>query len=222
MGGVKNWSVGAQRGRETQSARAAENLEGAKRIFEFIVWKYRPTTRAQYAQRLNDEGCPTPSGRAKWSGSLVNQYMRRLGQTPKSLLAEFPERTGMDVAYRPEIYAAYRAEIMRLSEVHHRNGNWRSATEREPKVNGAIYHPKFGHGDFVGRVGLTKMLGTFTTRDANGSVHFIERECRPADLLVFEFYRSVEQRYADQIEFWKRLIKDEKMSLRLLIDGWYL
>lgn len=221
MGGVKNWSVGAQRGRETQSARAIDNLEGAKQVFEFIVWKYRPTTREQYAQHLNEEGCPTPSGKAKWSGNLVHQYMRRLGQTPKSLLAEFPERTGIVIDYRAEVFAALRDEITRLNTPSEANGCWCSTLDVDPRWGQVVSHPTYGRGSFVERLGLTKLLCEFWLLSPEGSPELVERECRPADVSVFIFHLSAEERVAAQTEFWKRMIAGEKPLPRKLIDGWY-
>lgn len=219
---MKNWSVGAQRGREAQSARAIENLEGANHAFEFIAWKYRPTTREQFAQCLNEEGYPTPSGRSKWSGNLVNQYMRRLGQTPKSLLARFPESSGIGYGFRPEVYDVMRKEIVRLNAPSGKNGSWHPALEVEPRRGQTILHPDFGQGNFLERISLTRLLCEFALPSPEGSVELVERKCRPADISVFVFHLSMEERYAAQIAFWKRVIIDEEASHRALIDGWIL
>lgn len=220
--GVKNWETGTVRGRETQSLRSAERALAVRAAFEFIAWKYRPKTRAAYASHLVDEECPTPSGRGHWTGNLVNQYMRRFGQTPKSLLEQFPERSGVDNGYQPEVYAAFRAEIQRINTPSERNGTWRSALEVEPTRGQCIFHEALGHGDFMSRTGVAKLLCQFDVRACDGSLERVDHECSPSRLLVFHFHLSPKERHTAQIEFWKRLIAGREMEFRRLINGWHL
>jgi hypothetical protein len=220
--GVKNWEEGARRGRASQTARSEERAEAVREAFEFIAWKYRPKTRDEYARLLLEEGCPTPSGRGKWTGNLVNQYMRKFGQTSKSLLTQFPDGDEVREEYRPEVFAAYRAEIARIETPSEHTGRWISGLETVPRKGQLVSHAEFGYGDLIEETSPGKWACRFICQDDSGEAVFVDRIINAVDLTVFEYNLSVEQRRQKAIEFWQRLTAGETKEYRKLVDGWHL
>lgn len=220
--GVKNWEEGARKGRASQTARSEQRAEAVRETFEFIAWKYRPTTRDEYAKHLLAEGCPTPSGRGKWTGNLVNQYMRKFGQTTKGLLNQFPDGDEVREEYWPEVFAAYRAEIARLETPSEHTGQWVNVLHTVPHRGQLVSHAAFGCGDLIEEASPGRWSCRFIDRDDSDKAVFVDRICNAVDLTVFEYNLSVEQRRQKAIEFWQRLTAGETKEYRKLVDGWHL
>jgi len=218
----RNHEIGVQNSREIRSARSQQRSRAVWEDIEFLAFRNRPRTAADYADILNAEGRPTPSGEGVWSKPLVQRYMTMFGSNAKKLLACYPERSGSALGYPAEVYAALRAEIARHNAVDETNGNWVAAIDIEPTPLQPIFHVTRGHGDFIERSSTTKLCCRFNEVDGDGNVALVEAECRPIDLTAFVYHQTAEARRLLVERYWLMLVERYDKTFRKLTDGWHL
>lgn len=214
--------VGQQNSRIVRSARSKERAQAVWEDIQFIAWRDRPKSQTEFADILNEEDRPTPTGKGRWSRELVKRYMSLFGSSVSKLRAEFPERTDAAFAYPAEVYEALRSELFRLNATTEANGRWITATQLAPSPLQSVDHPTWGFGYFVEPISLAVFRCRFTDLDARGDIVFVDHDCRAIDLKLFVFHRSAEERRLAAADYWQRLIKGHEKGFRRLVNGWHL
>jgi len=218
MSRPQNWQDGVEKSRAVRSAKAQERAEAITSAFFYIARRDGPNTLAEYARIMTDE-CRTPSGRGKWSISLVHRYMRKGGWTPKSLRATFfKDRSDWVIEYPADLYAEWRAAIGQAHDLSDANGTWMAATERDLKPKQTVRHVSLGVGTCVERSSLATYVCSFHGDDDQ----FEPTPCRAIDLEGFEYFRSFEDRQQEIIDARERIFSKSEKGLRKRSDGWHL
>lgn len=215
-----NWKIGVARSRAVRSKKALERAEGISRVIVSIATDYGPETLAEYARIMNDE-CYTPSGRGKWSISLVHRYMQKGGWTPKKLRDTFfKDRSGDVVDYPAPLYAEWREAIGRAHALSAENGAWFAATSHDLIPNQTVRHARFGAGHCIERSALAMYLCTFPTYD--DAEPFRSEVCAAIDLQGFKYFLSFDDRQEALRLAQIRIFSKARKTLRTLSDGWHL
>ena len=203
-----------------RSQRAEERAEGVLDTIQEIARIYGPKTLAEYVTVMNAE-CYTPSGRGKWSISLVHRYMRKRDWTPKSLREIFfGPRLDIVVDYAPHLHEKWRAAIGRAHGLSVENGTWIAAIKKDLTQSQTVHHRHLGFGHCVERLSLATYMCCFP--NSHGEVPFDHTECGAVDLEGFEYFRSFEDRQKDLIKAQKEIFGGATKDVRGLVDGWHL
>lgn len=218
----QNSDIGQRNSRAARSAKSKDRSLGVFEDIQFVAIRDRPKTLADYARIFNAEGRPTVSGKGEWSVPMMQRYMKMFSISAKKLLADNPVSSGIGVGYPPEIYAALRSEMMRLNTISDGNGVWVSALEADPHHGQPVFHTVHGHGDFLEQLSLTSLRCGFVVLDQQGEFVSVKHKCRPADLKLFVFHMSAEERRQVAADFWRRLTAHQEGGGRYLTNGWHL
>jgi hypothetical protein len=193
------------RNHEVGLARSLEARRKAAKSYDQLIWDwlfniaawYEPSSLREFVERLNEEGVPTRRG-GSWTTGLVHAHLEKHKVSAK----EFVNRVTQPSAYEShdfptEVYAQWRKAVDAIDQPSERTGKWVPVTHVEPERADLVRHinaelrERFGEGQIVKSVSpfcyLCRFLGENGTFDV---------ECAAADIEVFKYARSREERIA--------------------------
>lgn len=198
----RNFRVGLARGRATQTKSAREY---DARVWDWIITlavMREPRTLGEYATLLNQARVATAQGKP-WTPGLVHRVMNAHGVTAKSLLdrvtrpSPFEPRTD----WLPSVYETYKAAVEAIDEPNAFTGKWVTATHHEPQPSDLIRCGQ-EEGLLIRQTSLGRYLCSFTPNGVSE-----ERECFAAELEVFQFFLSRQERMEATLRARNRIFR---------------
>lgn len=157
-----------------------------------------PTTLQDFADRLNELRVPTSRG-GPWTPPLVQRVMAAKGVSAK----ELTRRVTQPLVYEPrpdwpaKVYEEFRLQVEQIDAPSERTGEWLPATRHAPAVADLVRRssqtPSRLH---VGQVVRLKSVSVFICRFTADDLSSFNRECGAAELEVFRYHLSREERIA--------------------------
>lgn len=194
-----NHRLGQTRSRQVRSSAAAQQRKKAWDAMINIAIMDEPTTLQDFADRLNELEVPTSRG-GPWTPPLVQRVMAGKGVSAK----ELTRRVTQPLVYEPrpdwpvEVYKEFGRRVEQIDAPSESTGNWLPATRYPPAKADLVRlakqeQPKVDWGQVVGIKSAAVFICRFTANDLGS----YDRDCTAAELEVFRYHRSREERIAE-------------------------
>lgn len=199
-----NHRLGQARSRLVRSSAAAQQRKKAWEAISRIAIMDEVTTLQDFADRLNEQEVPTSRG-GPWTPQLVQRIMAAKGVSAKELTKRVTQPSVFEPRrdWPPDAYKEFRRRLDQIDAPSERTGQWLPATRHAPKVADLVRQPSRGQAKFpVGQVIAVKSISTFICRFTADELGSSDHECAAAELEVFRYYRSREERI-EETQKWR-------------------
>lgn len=186
------------RSQEVRASAAEKVRREAWHALINIAIMHEPQTLQGYADRLNEMSVPT-SRKGTWTPQLVQRVLAAKGLSAKELTRRVSQPSVYEERsdWSDEVYKAFRQRVEQLDTPSDFTGRWLPAIQHPPAVSDFVRHPEHARGKLpYGQIVQVKSAAVFICRFVADDFATFDRECIAAELEVFRFNLSREQRIA--------------------------